>query len=666
MWNFLKADLQELVAVVKEDAASLGIPVVEGNVDSGNPNTGSHENQHLVGGINLYITDTMNNTGKTPAEEEAERRMNIPETFTVPLLPRKATNRSSSNKNDTEKMEDEIHKEDLDSEPTINESSDQEKESTNEDAAVDGVDENFNVGKEGDADAADDEDDNIEMDEYEIQQIEEYIKAFDLNDEQTQQDIAYLLEEYKQTLRIQYETLVPNLVTHEEFWERYFYRCDVSRIEMEWERDDEQQEQQQQQQQQSRDTGRTGTKMVTSVTSFLGDAARAVATGMSNALTEDLQSYDDNEEEDDDDDTATDRKEISSTARGLATSIFGHATSSTHRPPFVMNTAVDEDDGEEEEEIGWDDDDDDDDEEEEQIVFDDNTGGTVLSSKHQRSTTESELQVNPFNTKNNEALLLCEQLKEQLKQAIEERDILHQTVSLQTKEITSLRSVPATDQNETVTSNTQNDVIPSDPTNANDKDGNVQMLQHQNQELNQVVRDLEQQILEMKTQYEADRTVLQERVDELQAMNDQLQQQIQELEHKTSIERNEMIETSKRLEAAKVELQAQLQTSQSDVVASQTKILDLQSELETTQEQLLLANARTPVATCAAISTDVGIDDNIVTDATTNMSSSGELTSSTGVKVTLPSPPPPTVVSKIPISSNNEEEEEEGWGDDWD
>ena len=128
-----------------------------------------------------------------------------------------------------------------------------------------------------------------------------------------------------------------------------------------------------------------------------------------------------------------------------------------------------------------------------------------------------------------------------------------------------------------------------------------------------------------------------------------------------------MIETSKRLEAAKVELQAQLQTSQSDVMASQTKILDLQSELETTQEQLLLANARTPVATCAAISTDVGIDGNIVTDATTNMSSSGELTSSTGVKVTLPpSPPPSTVVSKIPISSNNEEEEEEGWGDDWD
>ena len=159
MWNFLKADLQELVAVVKEDAASLGIPVVEGNVDDEN-NRIKNENSHDdVDVIKLYNrTDIgINNTPKTPAQEEAERRMTIPETFTVPLLPRKFTN--CTDKNDTDdrnntKLQNEI----LDSEPKVDESPLLENnivsESTNENTGDDGedvkvvVDEDFNVDKE--------------------------------------------------------------------------------------------------------------------------------------------------------------------------------------------------------------------------------------------------------------------------------------------------------------------------------------------------------------------------------------------------------------------------------------------------------------------------------------------------------------------------------------
>jgi predicted XRE-type DNA-binding protein len=83
------------------------------------------------------------------------------------------------------------------------------------------------------------------------------------------------------------------------------------------------------------------------------------------------------------------------------------------RPPFVMNTAVDDDeDDEQEEELGWSDDEVDDDydeaDEEAQIEFKD---------------------------------AATEQLQEELKQALEERDMLHQTVELQQKQIAELAGV---------------------------------------------------------------------------------------------------------------------------------------------------------------------------------------------------------------------------------
>ena len=615
MWSFLKADLQELVAVVKEDAATLGIPVVEGDRD--NETSNRIESHEADAATKIYDNE---GTQKPPTQLEAERRMNIPETFTVPLLPTGVTN-SSGNMNITEEKDDEIPQENRDSEPSVNKSSDTGNENDEED---------------DDGDKGEDEDED-EVDEYEIQEIQEYLKSFNINDEQTQQEISFLLEEYKETLQIQYDALVPNHVTHEEFWQRYFFRCDAARIQMEWNRaDDELPE------------PRAGTKIVTSVTSFFGDAARAVATGMSNALTEDLQSFDNDE---DDEDNENDQKGMSSTARVLATSLFGH-TGSSHRPPFVMNTAVDEDDGEEEEEIGWDDDDEDD---EEQIVFDDNTGGPVMSSKHQRSTTENDSKVKQgsFDRNDSEAALLCEQLKEQLKQAIEERDILHQTVSLQTKEIATLKSVTATE----ASTDAPNDFVPQDGTTETDYDGStVSILQNQVEELNAVIRDREKLAQEMKIQYEAETRVLQDRVNELQTMNDQLQLQIAELDRTTSIERDDKIEDAKRLEAEKVELQGQLKMAQSDATVSQTKILDLERELEATQGQLKVANERLVAISNPIATTE--IDEKTGTDTTTNMSSSGELTSATGVKVALPS----AMVSKIP----KDDDDEEGWGDDWD
>jgi hypothetical protein len=94
--------------------------------------------------------------------------------------------------------------------------------------------------------------------------------------------------------------------------------------------------------------------------------------------------------------------------------IFGNA-----RPPFVRNTAVDSD---EDEQLGWDDDEEDDedqadDDASEQMVFTDQA---------------------------------TEKLKEELKQAIEERDILQQTVHLQSKQIAELSPQTEVNTNEEI------------------------------------------------------------------------------------------------------------------------------------------------------------------------------------------------------------------------
>jgi len=87
------------------------------------------------------------------------------------------------------------------------------------------------------------------------------------------------------------------------------------------------------------------------------------------------------------------------------------------RPPFVMNTAVDENEEEEEEELVWDDDDDTD---------EDNSD----SESQENNTPLKKTFSGGSNT---------EIISEQLETAINERDVLQETVELQRKEIVKLR-----------------------------------------------------------------------------------------------------------------------------------------------------------------------------------------------------------------------------------
>lgn len=202
MWNYLKSDLQELVSVVTEDT----------NV------------------VLEKIQDEQNVKKATAALREAERRMQMEETFLTPLLPG--------------------------------------------------------------------EEDDWELDEEETAAIHQFQKEFDL--ESKTDEIAGLLEQYSETLRPVFEEMVPEVVKYEDFWERFFYRCDETRIQAEWDAEDERAKQ-------------ARAELVGSVSNFLGGAAKAVASGVATVTTA--------------------------------------AASDTGRPPFVLNSAISDDDEEDEEEV---------------------------------------------------------------------------------------------------------------------------------------------------------------------------------------------------------------------------------------------------------------------------------------------------------------------------
>jgi hypothetical protein len=229
-------------------------------------------------------------------------------------------------------------------------------------------------------------DDDEEAVEAEKKELAEYLESFSI-DAKTE-EIAQLLSDHPGTLKVMFEDIVPATVSYEEFWKAYFYRCDADRIGRQWAEEDE------------RVSAARKARVnagISSVKNFWGGAVNAVSASL--------------KEGDDHVDGSTGQV---MEKKG----IFG----ATGRPPFVMNTAVDEDgdDEEEEEELGWDDDDDD----LEDLDDDEEESGEVESTSEQIVFSDQ----------------ATEKLQEELRQALEERDQLHETVELQHNVISLLQS----------------------------------------------------------------------------------------------------------------------------------------------------------------------------------------------------------------------------------
>jgi BSD domain len=469
----------------------------------------------------------------TPAMKEAVRRMNEEETFTVLLftLPTKATS-----------------------------------ESTESTVSPDGEEENDDIHPADYAEAA---------------EVETFRKSFDIK-ERTH-EIADFLEKHPDTLKVQFESLVPEVVRYDEFWERFFYRCNEQRIESEWAAEDER-------------ARISRAELVGTVSSFFGNAAKAVATGVASALTED-------------DDTNPNR------SKGLQ-GIFGAAG----RPPFVMNTAVDEDDAEEEEELGWDDEDE---EEAEQ------PSGVDVSDLGTPLRDEADEEQIVFK---DEAL---ESVTEQLKQAIEERDQLHQTVNLQTKEIASLKSsseASAKEINELrkgpqlKESSTLSDFAP----NADSKDEGTSKATDEIRRLKELVAAKDMELSNLIGS-----------VDALTKENEHLCKSHAEAVSLLGAEKGEI--SALRSELAT--LRAELDNTKQSLGSAMDDIARLTTEVD--EER---AKKDSPLKESIA-----KIEEDSRSGTKSHETSD---TTSTGVNVEKP-----TVVSKVLV---NDDDDEEGWGDDWD
>lgn len=221
-----------------------------------------------------------------------------------------------------------------------------------------------------------------------------FIAMFNI-DEMTE-EISKILE-HKPVVEEHFRNLVPTNVTYEEFWRRYFYRCDdVQRIEMEWEL---QRELQAKKRQELMDKGRNF------ISGFVGSALNVVAPVVSMA-----------DEEDNDDDDKVSRP----------TSLSQHGES------FY-------DEEEEEEELGWDESEEEDDDEghdsnkttldtHETIVFDNNNDDASDGAKVGAANSGDDYKV-----------------QQELLAALQEEKIqLQGIITVQKKEIAELQRLGAT------------------------------------------------------------------------------------------------------------------------------------------------------------------------------------------------------------------------------
>jgi hypothetical protein len=296
MWNALRSDFKEFVSTVTEDTSQVLSKIDDSFPVLAAPKDGDEESQE----------------GISPEEEEAQRRMQLEETFTTPLV-------------------------------------------LDEDADL------YTEARKA--------------------ELDEFVSAFEVTDELEQE-----LESYPE-LHDMYRRLVPDAVPRRDFWMRYAYRCDADRIAADW-------DEQEGGGGANNEPAAAVSQSLSTVRQFLGGAVQSVAASLKEGDVEGS--------------VTPDGAASSASAAGF----FGVGGA---RPPFVLNTAVDEDDDDEEEEaeeeLGWDDDEEDEDDEK------------------QQDSTHEEIEFRDAAT---------EQLQEQLKQALEERDQLHETVAMQAKEIADL------------------------------------------------------------------------------------------------------------------------------------------------------------------------------------------------------------------------------------
>jgi BSD domain len=426
------------------------------------------------------------------------------------------------------------------------------------------------------------EDDDADelMDDAERERVEQFLHEFKIDDQTD--DISQLLSRPDGIVREYFEALVPHEIPYEDFWRRYYYRCDEIRIQTAWDA-------QEVAAQQAR------AELVGSVSSFLGGAAKSLALTV---------------------------KEVVAQKDG--------------RPPFVMNTAVDEDsddEEEEEEELGWDDEDE---EEEEGVAINKETAiitavaDPLLDDSADTEQIEFHIDDETLN-----------KTKEELKQAVLERDQLQQTVALLKKELVTANSNVTAAASDKIPSESSVDV-----TVLKEKDAEIESLKAS-------LAQMTASAASSSTSTLHDVAVANAKVQEL---TEALAAKDLAHEATTSALQDEIISLRVKLatsEAAALDdaegWKVQMDQSSATIASLTTQLTDLQTKWELAQSEIRRLRAD-------------AAEDRIHQD-------SGDKTSEdSGVPVEAP---PPVVAARMPKRGGNKASDDEdgetsdGWGDEW-
>jgi hypothetical protein len=426
--------------------------------------------------------------------------------------------------------------------------------------------------------------------------IEDFRKTFHI--QSRTEEISKLIEE-NEDLKEQFETLAPQIVRFEDFWERYFFRCDEESIQTEWDLEEER-------------TRLARAQLVDNVSTFLGKTVQTLSKGVASALV-----AEENLEEDED--------EVL-----VPVGTFG----ASGRHTFVRNTAAyykDDDTEEEEEEIGWSDDEEN--EEEQEEVF---TGSQIDTDSNRESSEQIEF--------HDEA---TEMLKEQVKQITEERDLLHDTVEMQKREIAHLRAL-------------------------HDEQMEKRRNQMSEAQMTEKIKDLsdllaakEQEICEKTGFYEQTKNEQEGLIAALQIENknlaqkldatlkaeshlDELNGTILNLNNENGMMQKELADVSGKLKV----LQAEFEATQRQLATASLEILNLKADLiaskkETEHMKMQLLHQK-----------DGSPNVHPVLEVTTASKETSSSTNDTGVKVDKP------IAAKLLDTDNGGDED--GWGDEWD
>lgn len=454
-----------------------------------------------------------------------------------------------------------------------------------------------------------------DTDEAEATRVADFLEGFSLDAQKD--DMTRLLEENPDTIKKFLDELVPDQVSEEEFWQRYYYRCDLDQIAGEYE---------------DNEPG-----AINSLGNLLGGAVKAVSASLA---------------EDDNGDKMT----PGGGAKTTASALFQGA-----RPPFVMNTAVSEDDDEEEEEeLGWDDDDDDDDEEDDDDDEDDTEEQIVFKDE------------------------ATERLQDELKQAIEERDLLQQTVHMQAKEIAAIKKTTEVHSKDEVDElkmklfemNSELAAVKAsqlDTSRVDSAEGSDPALVETKKSLMEAQGKIDEMsaLLEsnktMIDAFQSEKARLEAKVSGLESSKgtpSEMEAKVAELGAALQSLTMEKTELEKILETTRAASKSSLAQLQEELAAAKAESAKAQSALEASMSEVDAANRRAESLEqeLGEVKTQLRAKEEQVAkleeDSAARLSASPD-TVSTGVRVESPA------VTKTPVSKGEGDDEEDDWGDDW-